>query len=390
MMLRISRCRVESIVTGSHRGQLRLSRRCSNLVVSAADLEDFGVQVLQRSGCSAEEAAVVSSSLVESNLKGHDSHGIGYLPVYVRGILSGKISLNATPSFSKVSSQMIHCDAKVALGQVIAKQCIEFTLPVVEQEGMALICLQNSHHLGRIGSYAEQWIEHGFCSIHLVNVAGHNPLVAAFGGKEARLGTNPIAIGWAMGDPPLVLDMATSELALGKVRESLGRGEEVEDGVVIDHLGKPTRDPSVMFKEPKGALLPFGKHKGYGLALMCELFGAVLSGGNTIHPKYERSTRGDLILNSMFSFVFDPRRISPLSENELKAETELVRAFMKESSAQSCDHPVEVAGEAELRAARIRAADGIRLSKGTFDGLMKAAKSVGMSSPETVLFRSQK
>ena len=355
------------------------------MVVNGERLERFGRMLLESAGCCEEDAKVVSKSLVESNLKGHDSHGIGYLPLYIRGILAGRILVNEEPVFEMVGAQMVRCDAKVSLGQVVAKRSIEFALPIVQKEGMAMICLQNSHHLGRIGSYAEQWISHGLCSMHFVNVAGHAPLVAAFGGKEARLGTNPIAIGWAQGDPPLVLDMATSELALGKVRESLGRGEEVGDGVLIDHQGKPTNDPRVMFREPKGALLPFGKHKGYGLALMCELFGAVLSGGSTIHPKNERSTRGDMILNSMMSFVFDAERISPLTKADLQSETESLRAYMKESSPQNPSAPVVVAGEVELRTERQRRVSGIPLSQGTFDNLMRSAISLGVDSPESHL-----
>ena len=88
--------------------------------------------------------------------------------------------------------------------------------------------------------------------------------------------------------PPIVLDFATSELALGKVRETWARGEQTKDNVLLNPTGEPTNDPSVMFQQPAGSLLPFCGHKGYAMALMCEMIGGVLSGGNTIHPKYPR------------------------------------------------------------------------------------------------------
>src|SRR4029450_2103420 len=139
--------------------------------------------------------------------------------------------------------------------------------------------LRNAHHLGRIGAYGEPCGRAGLVSIHFANVVGHEPQVSPWGGRERRMTTNPFCcVVPQESAPPIVLDMATSAIALGKVRVAFLKGEPVPDGVLVDAEGKPTNDAEVMYQAPFGALGPFGQHKGYGLALMCELLGGALAG----------------------------------------------------------------------------------------------------------------
>lgn len=142
----------------------------------------------------------------------------------------------------------------------------------------------------------------GFVSIHFTNVAGHDPLVAPFLGKDARLGTNPFTVAFPglPGGEPVLLDYATSELALGKVREYMTAGKALRPGVLLDKNGEPTCD-SACLPPDNGTLLPFGSvksgYKGYALAMMCELLGGVMTGGYTIAPHHFRSHK--TIVNSM-------------------------------------------------------------------------------------------
>ena len=120
--------------------------------------------------------------------------------------------------------------------------------------------------LGRIGTYAERCGDAGMVSVHFVNVVGHAPLVSPWGSRERRLQTNPFCVAVPRDDDsPIVLDMATSAIAMGKVRVAYMSGKAVPEGALLDHEGMPTTDPRTMFEAPVGALGPFGTYKGYGL-----------------------------------------------------------------------------------------------------------------------------
>ena len=178
-----------------------------------------------------------------------------------------------------------------------------------------MAALRNVHHLGRIGAYAEMAVAAELVSIHFVNVTGHPPLVAPYRGSHARFGTNPISIGvpGTARREPFLLDMATSHIALGKVRVALNKGEQITPGTLVDAQGRPTTNPKVMFPDDealRGALLPLGLHKGYGLLFAAELLAGVVGGGETSNP----STAGlDTIRNNMLSVVIDP---ASLTESE--------------------------------------------------------------------------
>lgn len=282
--------------------------------VPAAKLWNLGVQLLQRSGSNSAEAETVARNLVLSNLKGCDSHGIGYLPRYVHVALQGGLKVNGGLEVLNADaphSAIIRCDGGMSYGQVVGQEAMAVGIERCRQHGVAVVSLANSHHLGRIGAWAEQCVAAGLCSIHLTNVAGHSPLVAPHLGADARLGTNPFTVGClpmtapasqsssattaakedavfsgvAPGstsascitsddDFPIVLDYATSGMALGRLRECFARGEPAPPNAVLDAAGRMTADPSVMFTpqaSEQGSLLPFGEHKGYALSFMCEV-----------------------------------------------------------------------------------------------------------------------
>jgi uncharacterized oxidoreductase len=243
------------------------------------------------------------------------------------------------------------------------------------------MALRQAHHIGRIGSYGEQSIAAGLVSLHFVNVTGHDPLVAAFGGSEARFVTNPICFAMPGSDstPPILLDMATSRVAMGKVRVAMNKGIDMADGLLIDHEGRPTRDPNIMFQEPQGALLPFGEHKGYGLALFCELLAGALGGGGTIQPGNERHHS---IINSMLTIIIDPQRLVDLQW--MRAEIDALIAYVKSSRAADPDTPVMVAGEPERKTLAIREKEGIPIDPRTWEELLNAAEKVGLTRPEAL------
>jgi len=239
--------------------------------------------------------------------------------------------------------------------------------------------LRGAHHIGRVGAFGEQVIAAGFVSVHFVNVTDHAPAVAPFGGADARYVTNPIcvAVPGTETTPPVVLDMATSKIAAGKVRVALNKGETLPPDTVIDAAGRPSTDPAVLYTSPRGALLPIGEHKGSGLALICEILAGALTGGGTIQ---DRNMREDGIINNMLSFVIDPGRL--VDADWMGAEIDALIAYVKESPPAVQGVPVMVAGDPE-RAARIaRDRDGIVIDDTTWSGIVDAAKTVGLTGDE--------
>ncbi len=163
---------------------------------------------------------------------------------------------------------MLLLDGVSGFGQVMGHEAMEQAIARARRHGVALVGLRNSFHIGRIGHWGEQCAAAGLVSVHFVNVAGHQPIVAPYAGADARFGTNPFCVAVPGGDggrPALLLDMATSRIALGKARVALNKGVPLPDGTLIDADGNETTDPSCMFGVGRrGALIAMGDHKGRG------------------------------------------------------------------------------------------------------------------------------
>lgn len=337
-------------------------------------LRAAGARVLTAAGAREVDARIVADHLVDSNLAGHDSHGIGMLPHYVRAIAAGLIDPRAHAAVEDRGGAVIAVDGRKGFGQVVAREATAAGMARARTTGVALVALRGAFHVGRIGTYAEQAAAEGLVSIHFVNVVGHAPLVAPFRGTDARFSTNPFcaAIPAMGGKPAVVLDFATSLVALGKVRVARNKGERLPDGVLLDGAGRGTTDPAVMYEEPRGAILPFGLHKGYGLAFLCELLaGALTGGGTTSTVPYQK----DRITNNMLSFFVDPAKLPGAAG--LEAEIVTAIDHVKASPPAEPALPVLVAGEPELAMRAKRLAEGIPIDSTTWEQLREAAKAVG-------------
>jgi uncharacterized oxidoreductase len=241
--------------------------------------------------------------------------------------------------------------------------------------GVCIVGLAHSHHLGRIGQWAEQCVDHGLVSIHFVNVLSR-PVVAPFGGRDARLGTNPFCVGIPrQGGEPILLDFATSKIAQGKTRVAYNKGVAIEPGTLIDDHGEPTTNPRYTVVEPLGALLPFGEHKGAGLALICELLGGALAGGATGRAVSDGRRR---VLNSMFSVLVDPGRLGTAAN--LAAEMEGFVAYATASPPQPGLERVRTPGEPERETKARRLVDGIPVDSVTWGEIVGAGAKVGLAA----------
>lgn len=337
-------------------------------------LRRFTGDFLRAGGSSAEEARIVADHLVDANLAGHDSHGVGMLPHYTRNLKAGTLVPNRKAKVLQESGTFAVWDGRNGYGQVIALDAMDWSIQTATRAGVAVHGLRNVHHIGRVGAYGEKLAASGLVGMHFVNGNSGPPKVTPHRGREGRLSTNPIciAVPGTRTTPPVVLDMATSRIALGKVRVAHNEGREVIPGALIDAAGTPTRDPGVIYREPFGAVLPFGEHKGYGLALIAELLAGAVVGDGTIQPKNPRN-RG--IVNGMLTVAFDPQRLA--SRGFIEAEVDAIVAYLKATKPADPKLPVLVPGEPEriARAERIRT--GIEIDRTTWSEILAAAESLG-------------
>lgn len=338
-------------------------------------LKTFTETILRAAGSSSREAEIVADHLVQSNLAGHDSHGIGMLPTYVSSIEKGALVPNAEMQPVLDHGAMMIFDGRRGYGQRLAREAMAVAIARCRENGLVFMGLRNAHHMGRIGSYGEQTIAAGMVSLHFVNVVDHRPLVAPHRGTAARYSTNPIcfAMPATTGNAPILLDMATSKVALGKMRVAMNKDEEVVAGTLYDGSGQPTTDPSVMFIEPYGAITSLGQHKGYGIAFFCELLAGVLTGGGTIQP--ENPQMGGII-NHMATIIIDPQRL--VDYQWMQQEITALVKYVKSAPAEDSALPVLVAGEPEMMTRSERGCNGIPVDNATCEQLLAAALCVGI------------
>lgn len=345
-------------------------------------LHDWISALWRAAGSNADEALLTADMLVGANLAGHDSHGVGMVPRYVKSWRANELQLNQQLQELGRSGSMLRVDGQRGMGSVMAHEAMRRAISIARDDGVCVLGLRHAHHIGRIGQWAEQASAAGLVSVHFVN-AVNKPVVAPHGGREARFVTNPFAVGIPVpGREPLVLDFATSAIAMGKVRVAHNKGVEVPAGALIDASGAPTRKPGVMFPPEGaagGALLPFAEHKGYALAIVCEVLGAALTGGETTRPAHTGMQHG--VWNNMLAVLFDPLRLN--SASAFGAEVEAFVDWVRSAALAPGVAGIQMPGEPE-RAARRARADAITIDAETLAELDQAALTVAAASGRAV------
>ncbi|WP_035341136.1 MULTISPECIES: malate/lactate/ureidoglycolate dehydrogenase [unclassified Dickeya] len=345
--------------------------------ISASRLTQITYNLLRHVGCEQDEAEVVTRHLVAANLKGHDSHGVGMLPEYVQFIAQGVMHPNTPARLLQDGGAILQFSGDRGFGQRTGREAMQAAMDRVKSTGVCLMTLSSTCHLGRIGTYGEMAAAAGLIAIHFVNVSDIAPLVAPFGGSDARFGTNPVCIAFPGSEthPDFILDFATSMVALGKTRVAWLAGNTFDEPVMLDNHGQPSADPRVMWEEePAGALLPIARHKGGGLILAAELLAGILSGGGTIHPG---NPREGAIVNNMTTILIDPSKLVTMSW--LRQEYEAMLEYVRASRAQHPDNPILLAGEPERLAEQQRQLHGIAISDGEWRKIVEAGCSLGMA-----------
>ncbi|HVY14817.1 MAG TPA: malate/lactate/ureidoglycolate dehydrogenase [Rhodopila sp.] len=332
--------------------------------------------IARRMGSEDAEAAEVADHLVRANLAGHDSHGVGMLPSYVRNFHNGLLVPNQAPETVLDAGALLVIDAKRGFGQQMAANAVKRAIAKAKEMGACVLAFRNASHIGRIGTYAELAASRGCAFTAFVNVADHHDIQATFGAAEARLGTNPFCCAVPGSDGPAVmLDMATTTIAAGKARVAYNKGTTVPDGCLIDADGNPTNDPTGLIRDHAGALRAFGAHKGSGLAVMCEIMTAAIAGGQGSFVPGKGGT-----LNSMLAIVIDVSKIGDPAK--VDADIQAVKTHVKSAKVAPGVEEVLMPGEPERRMAAKRAQAGIDVDDTTWRDIRAAAQSLGIDDAE--------
>ena len=338
-------------------------------LIPASELTDFSTRVLLAAGTPVPAAERVAQALVESNLVGHDSHGVLRLPQYVQAIQAGQLNPAGELTVVRDRPATALVDCGWTFGQVAAQRGMQMAMDKAALCGSGTIVLRHCDHTGRIGEYAVMAAQRGFIGQVVCNGSDPGGLVAPFGGRRRALGANPIA--WAIpnGSPqPLFLDFATSVVAHGKLQVAADKNEDVPEGWIVDKDGQPTRKPQDQFDG--GAILPFGGHKGYALSVMIEAMGGALSGASfPIMPNY-RWDQGTVLT------AIQVDAFQPLAEFEQQV-AELGQRLKATPRAAGVDE-ILLPGEPEWRCRAQRLRDGIPMPEKTWDRLLELARGLNV------------
>lgn len=344
-------------------------------LVTARSLTAAVAALFAAAGTPPERAELVARCLVDADLEGVSSHGVMLVPMYIDRILAGSVDPAADPEVVHDRDAVAVIDGRHGFGQVTGDRAMAVAVDKARSHGLGMVTVRHGFHFGMARRYALQAAEQGSVGIVSCNT---RPLMPAPGGAERMVGNNPIAIAFpAAGEIPVVLDIALSEAAMGKIRMAGTAGQAIPDTWATDSDGAPTTDPAAAIE---GMLLPAGGHKGFGLAFMLDLMAGVLSAGawgDDVSPLY-----GDPAVPYDASHVFlaiDAAHFRPLDE----VEAEVERAAQRVRSSRPAPGTDRVYSPGQPEWERRHRADGVvRLDQAVLETLADTAATVGVDLAE--------
>jgi LDH2 family malate/lactate/ureidoglycolate dehydrogenase len=339
--------------------------------VQADRLRKIAARLLEGAGAPAEEAATVARHVINANLVGHDSHGIIQIPSYINRVEVGHIVPGAPIKITQESDTTTVIDGHWGFGYVVNEFAMKKTIEKGKKHNIAATTVFRQGHVGRAASYPIMAAEEGFIAMMTADSGRSPKAVAPFGGREARLGTNPIAIAMPSDLPgPVFIDMATSAAANGKIKLAEARGKAIPEGWVLTKDGEQTTDPSQLSKG--GVLLPLGGlvgYKGTGLASMVEIFSGILTGlGFGVEPTGRHN-------DGCFMAVFKVEAFRPLKT--FKQEVADFAKYLNDTPTQKGFDKVYYPGEIEYITEQQRSKEGIDVEDATWKKLGEYAKKFG-------------
>ncbi len=353
--------------------------------LAASVLTEFAQQLFIAAGVPHEEASRVALSLVDSNLVGHDSHGVIRIPQYITALREGKLTTPARWTILNETPACLAVDGHWGLGQVLTYRLLEQLLPKVKSLGVAAGTMRSSGHIGRLGEYGQWAAQQGLALFATVNSHGSGRRVSPPGGRAGRISTNPLCFAVPSADPQtgdpqaLILDFSTSVVAEGKVRVHFQKGQPVPDGWLLDSQGQPTNDPAQLYAEIPGSIRPFGgsqEYKGFGLGLMMDVLAGALSGGECSRPDRPMPGLG----NCVTLVLFNPDCFG--GRETFFQNVQGLKEFIRSTPLAPQANEITLPGDPEQRTFAIRSQQGIAIPEGTWKLLTELAHTLGVAIPK--------
>ncbi len=346
-------------------------------------LEQAVYDLCTTTGSPDEEADLVAKRLVKSNLTGHPSHGVIRIPRYMEMVRAGMLNPGVKPGFLYDKGATVLVDGHRGYGQVIAEKTIQVAIERGLAHGVAAVGMTNLGHIGRLADYSVQAAEADCIGIVFTASGGASLLVAPFGAKSRRMGTNPISIAIpSEREYPIVFDMATSVFAEGKLMVMIDSGRAAPDKTVLDNEGEPTTNPADFYEG--GAILPLGGeqgYKGYLLNFMVEVLAGILTGGG-----YVGRDSNPLFNNCSMMILIHVEQFRKLSD--FKLDLEKFIDFIKTSPTRE-GQEVLYPGEIEFRQETRMLKTGIPLPDKTVDKIQSDLDRLGVPTQLRELGRKE-
>ena len=353
-----------------------MAEKNSTCKIDAGELHAFTQDIFERAGLSAEDAGIVADNLVGADLSGVHSHGVMRLPWYTGGLRNGAVNLR--PNMQRLRQRRCSglLDGDNGMGQVVGARAMEWAIEMAKAEGVGTVGVYHSNHFGAAALFARMALEHDLIGIAMTN---SGPLMAPWGGKERMLGNHPIAFAIPGGEElPVVLDIATSVAAFGKINLAAMKGESIPVGWAMDKEGRPTTDAK---EAEQGLVAPLGGHKGYGLSLVIGVLSAVLTGAAFGWEMLEVS--GQKLMQGVnvghFFMAFDVENYIDLGEFKQHMD-EVIRHLRACPRIEGVDR-IYIPGEIEFLKERAYGTEGIPVSGAVLSELRELAGELGAKFP---------
>ena len=341
-------------------------------IVPADRLERITQDLLMGAGATEDEADSVADGVVGANLAGHDSHGIIQIPSYIERIEVGHIVCGAPMDVVRETATTMVVDGNWGFGYHVSKFVMQAIIEKAAASGVAAATVYRQGHVGRVAAYPIMAAEAGMIAMMTADSGRSAKGVVPFGGREARLGTNPICFAMPSNlEGPLFIDMATSAVAAGKINLAIARGKDIPEGWVLDKDGNATTDP--LDYTDGGTILPLGGtegHKGYGLSAIVEIFSGLLTGlGFGVDPTGRHN-------DGCFIAAFDVEAFRSLET--FKQEVMEFAQYLKSTPPAKGFDEVFYPGEIEYLRTQEGLVHGIEVEETTWEKLQALADRYGL------------
>ncbi|TVR57839.1 MAG: Ldh family oxidoreductase [Spirochaetaceae bacterium] len=340
-------------------------------------LATFSTMCLAALGVSAADAQVVTDNLVYAELRGHASHGIVRLPVHAKRLVAGVVDPAGRPETATATMAVGVVDGKNALGPVAGTYAVDRAIEAAERYGVGVFVARNSNHFGPAAFYSEIASERG-----LIGVAASNapPNMAPWGGKDRFLGTNPFSVAVPAGRlGSIVLDMASSLVARGKIILAAQKGDPIPVGWALDPEGNPTTDAAQALL---GAVLPFGGPKGSAISLLIDVFSGVLSGA--AYGRHLNTLENVSAIQNLGHFFIVLRIDAFIAEDEFRERVDDLIEQLKASPKAPGVDEILAPGEIERRRVAESKRSGIAVTGDVLAQLVDLAESLGVEPPRPI------